>query len=348
MRLCSICDKKIEGTWCKNCHRRVKTYELPEGIRFNEQHDPKNDVGCTYHADEKQQETESETTFTTRTTYTGAGTSAGRTSTGTTTGKANGKKNVKIVAVIIIIYALITVFSVAGPIVAGIIGALSEEFDMFSQEEYKNEDLFTKDPEQIISEDETDRADYEAKIAAIEQLKPVEEVAGDGYVMRYYNPEDIATLGFACDEVHFDVTVPEFEEWLTENWVESYASEDEVSEYYNSYYEDEYYTWLYFSAFRDYYASDDFAVRIGYDTVTQQVHMIGFVATMDHDATSLYYKTLKEFDPETEWTQDLLAENIKEAVEAEEYTTFYTSDAVEIDAQVREGYYSVTFYPVYE
>lgn len=49
MKLCSVCDKKISGSWCKNCHRFVKTYQLPDGIYLNESHNPKNDENCTYH-----------------------------------------------------------------------------------------------------------------------------------------------------------------------------------------------------------------------------------------------------------------------------------------------------------
>lgn len=49
MKLCSVCDKKINGSWCKNCHRFVKTYYLADGIYLNESHNPKNDKDCTYH-----------------------------------------------------------------------------------------------------------------------------------------------------------------------------------------------------------------------------------------------------------------------------------------------------------
>lgn len=49
MKLCSVCDKKINGSWCKNCHRFVKTYNLADGIYLNESHNPANDRNCTYH-----------------------------------------------------------------------------------------------------------------------------------------------------------------------------------------------------------------------------------------------------------------------------------------------------------
>ena len=32
MRLCLVCDNMIEGKWCKNCHRFVKSYESNSSI----------------------------------------------------------------------------------------------------------------------------------------------------------------------------------------------------------------------------------------------------------------------------------------------------------------------------
>ena len=86
MKLCSICDKKIEGTWCKNCHRFVKTYEISEGIHFNESHDPNNDANCTYHTGGTSQRRTTAGTTATRQTYTQT-TTQSRSTTGAETGK---------------------------------------------------------------------------------------------------------------------------------------------------------------------------------------------------------------------------------------------------------------------
>ncbi len=353
MKLCSICDKKIEGTWCKTCHRFVKTYDLPEGIHFNESHDPKNDANCTYHVNTKKT---GSTTYTTASRGTGTTvarpnytqTSAGARTTAQNNASDKKKKSKgKIVVILIVLYVAFNFIGAFIPTITNCVGALSEEFSKGGREEAGKDDSSNKGKTE--SED-FEEFTYDEKIDAIEELKPLEESAQDGYVFRYYDPRDIAELGFACDEAHFDIIVPEFEEWLNENWLDEYEIEEDISEYYNYYYEDEEYTWLYFSMFRDYYAGDDFAVRVGYDTATRQLHMFGFVATEDVDASSLYISALRKFDPETDWTQRFFQQKIDEVVEngGEQYETIYSSDALTVDVQVRDGYYSVTFYPVFE
>ena len=343
MKLCTICDKKIDGTWCKTCHRFVRTYDLPEGIHLNESHDPKNDANCTYHTDVKPQRSSSTTT---RQTYTQ--TSAGtRTSTQNTASGKKKKSKGKVVVILIVLYVAINFIGAFIPTITNCVSAISEEFKEGFHEEYEPGDALDKTPEEVTPGLELS---YEEKLDAMDALKPLEEYAEDDYVFRYYDPRDIAELGFACDEAHFDMTVPEFEEWLNDNWLDEYEIEEDISEYYNYYYEDEIYTWLYFSLFRDYYAEDDFAVRVGYDTATRQLHMFGFVATEDVDASSLYISALRKFDPETDWTQRFFQQKIDEVIEqgGEQYETIYSSDALTVDVQVRDGYYSVTFYPAFE
>ncbi len=350
MRLCTICDKKIEGTWCKNCHRFVKTYDLPEGIHLNEAHDPKNDANCTYHVNTKKTGNTTYTTTsrgtgttTTRQTYTQ--TSTQTTARNTASGQKKKSKG-KVIVILIILYVVINFLLAFIPTITNCVGAISEEFKEGFHEEYEPDDPFEKTPEEVKPGD----LSYEEKLDAMDDLKPLDEYAEEDYVFRYYDPRDIAELGFACDEAHFDVTVPEFEEWLNDNWLDEYEIEEDISEYYNYYYEDDEYAWLYFSMFRDYYAGDDFAVRVGYDTVTRQLHMFGFVATEDVDASSLYISALRKFDPETDWTQRFFQQKIDEVVEkgGEQYETIYSSDALTVDVQVRDGCYSVTFYPAFE
>lgn len=355
MKLCSICDKKIEGTWCKNCHRFVKTYDLPEGIHFNESHNPANDANCTYHVDVRKSgnttqstvnrgtgTTSSRQTYTQTTTRTQNSTGTGSTASGKSTGK---KKKGKLVVILIVLYILFNIIGGLIPVITNCVGALSDELKESIREDFDVDDPFAETPEQVDAE-------YEEKLAAIEKLTPTDEFAEDDFVFYYYDPRDIVPLGFECDESHFDVTVPEFDEWLADAWVDDYEVEDDISEYYNYYYEDGVETWLSFSLYRDYYADDELAVRVDYDTATQKLHMFGFVAAEGVDATALYYEALKEFDPDTDWTQKFFKQKLNEAFEAEgeeyETVTVYSSDALIIGAQVRDGYNSVTFYSVYE
>lgn len=351
MKLCSICDKKIEGTWCKTCHRFVKVYNLPEGIHLNESHDPGNDADCTYHVDVKKNGNSTYTTATrgtgttaTRQTYTQTAT---RTQSTTGTGSAgNGKKKGgkgKLAVILIVLYLVFNIIAALVPTITNCVGALSDEFKENFREDEQADHPFNETPPQ-------EDVEYEEKLAAIEKLVPVETQEEADYEYRYYDPRDIVTLGFACDEAHFDVTVPEFDEWLEENWTDEYELEEGISEYTNFYYEDETGTWLYFGLFRDYYVTGEVSVRVDYDTATQKLHRFGFAALDNEDITALCYAALKKFDPETDWTQSFFKRNMKDALDRELYetVTFYASDELQIEAQINEGYYSVIFCPTYE
>lgn len=319
MRLCLICDKKIDGSWCRNCHRFVKSYELSNRVYFNERHNPENDEGCTYHTDTATNKTES-----------------------------GGKKKGRLALLIIVLYVAFSFFGVVIPIIIKAMDSFSEGF----REIYETEAPTSESPVQMIPEYEKELdLSYAERMAVMETLLPVTEEAEEGYVFRYYRPETITGLGFSCDELHFDRTLREFEKWLEAHWTGDYETDEKFSEYYNYFYEDEEYTWLYFASFRDYYSSDDFAVRAGYDTATGRLHMIGFVALTEQDISPLYYALLTELDPKTTWTEadfsEALETALKEALKGEEYATFYTSDVLEIDVQLKDGCYSVTFYPAY-
>ncbi len=355
MKLCSICDKKIEGTWCKNCHRFVKVYDLSDDIHFNTSHDLANDANCTYHGTGNSQgrtasrttaphSSNSSSTTSTRQTYTrtvsGTQTSAGTAGTGAGQ-KKKGKG--KLVVILIILYVIFNLVGALIPTITNCVGALSEEFADRRQEEKQVDTPFSETPDQVDPE-------YEEKLAAMEKLVPVETEEEAEYECRYYDPRDIVTLGFACDEAHFDVTVPEFDEWLEEHWTDEYELEEGISEYTNFYYKDEETTRLYFALYREYYVIGEVSVMVDYDTATQKLHRVGFAALDKEEVITLSYEALKEYDPETDWTQSFFKRNLKEALNGElnESVTFYASDVLCIEAQVNDGYYSVTFYPAYE
>jgi hypothetical protein len=49
MKLCPICDAKINGSWCGQCHRFVTPVEYRGNIRLNESHERLHDEDCEYH-----------------------------------------------------------------------------------------------------------------------------------------------------------------------------------------------------------------------------------------------------------------------------------------------------------
>ena len=127
MKLCTICDKKIEGTWCKNCRRFVKTYEISGGIYLNERHDPLNDKGCTYHTDPRTESTKrvvrERTSVNTgpQRTYTSSTT----TSTSGTNRSAAQKKGKKIAIIIVVIYILVNCLGLIGPAIVRVVENVS-------------------------------------------------------------------------------------------------------------------------------------------------------------------------------------------------------------------------------
>ncbi|MBQ8798516.1 MAG: hypothetical protein IJZ55_03000 [Lachnospiraceae bacterium] len=353
MKLCVICDKKIEGKWCKNCKRFVKSYELSNGIYLNESHDPLNDSECTYHDFPKQTTTtyekRSETARSMMSTVTSNRT--GKSATGKRTGK-------KIAAVIGVFYAVVVVIGIIGTVASEKTNEFEEEIQAeFSEYPYDENWVWTEQ-DVISSELEQLLLSTKEKLEALEQVNPVEVVEEEEYEIRYYEPKELMALGVPCTETHFAKTLSQFDRWLKENWTEQLMVEEDVSPYYNYYYEDSEYVWLTFSSFRDYYSDDEFAVRANYDTATGQLHMVGFVSTLENDSLDLCYLALKEFDSETDLTEEEFRAEVEEVQEtfranaendpeAVEYVTIYLSEKLEADCEVKDGMYSITFYPAY-
>lgn len=387
MKLCSVCDKKINGSWCKNCHRFVKTYHLADGIYLNESHNPANDKDCTYHAHTVQnaqpavrntQQTSQSTQPAARSTQSAsrntqqtsrntqsarntqqparnAQTYGGSSGNGHTAGSAGGQKGAQakqkrtglIVAVIIILYVVVVAASTVIPLIVDNVG------EMFTDSRYEEEKPDAPDEPDLPDDDplaEAKRQLEEIKqIQAIKKLEPVETEEEDDYICFYYNPEEIQKLGFACNmKEHFDWTLAEFEAWLRQNMNEEFEMSEVMAPYYNYYYESEDYWGTSFSSYRDYVVSDYFGVRVEYDTAMEKLHAVGFVSLTDRNYPALYFALLKKLDPETEWTQKTFSERLAEAELSEESMSFYSSDVLTIYSQVQDGVLSLVFYPEYQ
>lgn len=338
MRLCSICDKKIEGTWCKTCHRFVKTYELPSGIYLNERHDPVNDKNCTYHTDSPKASAQDHTSSGTQRAYTST-TSASASGTKETATKKKGKKTALLV---VIGYILVNCIGIIGPAVGKVFDNMSERV----QEEVSI-DRFYEEETEISTEDEQALLDQAYRDIMLQGLTPAYQAEEELYEIRYYKPEEIRGIGYPCDSAHFDMSFKEFEMWLHANWTDSFEYADDISMYSNYCYITDEFSWVQFSCYRDYYASDDFAVRVEYDTTTEQLHATGFVAKDGCMDMELCYAMLKELDPKTEWTKEMLTEALKEAIVVGEAATLYLSESVELWFDINEEAYSIGYYPGY-
>lgn len=51
MKICPICDSKVDGIWCRQCHHFIKPVDINTTMHLNESHDPAHDADCEYHND---------------------------------------------------------------------------------------------------------------------------------------------------------------------------------------------------------------------------------------------------------------------------------------------------------
>ena len=323
MNLCSVCDKEIQGSWCKNCRRFVKTYTLPDDIYLNKSHDPHHDDDCTYHTPQtaaKNVQTHSSGSSTaaaqakpqtnaqvnTRTntqakTYTNTQTgtrtntqtktytntqaaSRTNTQTGTQTRKKNARRN-RILFVIIIFYVIFMLTRIILPFV--IDAGLSSELKSFF------EDTFQKKKETH------------------------------------------------CDNLHMDWELSEFEDWLFElpRVVFEVAEESEPPYEYSEGSEE------YYGTYREYHGTGNFWVEVDYDTKTEELHEILLICDFTEKHMDLCYEFLKKLDPKTKWSKEKLSEEIEDNMVLDKYITIYTSDTLVIGVQEGEYDLFIDFFP---
>lgn len=349
MKLCSICDKKIEGTWCKNCKRFVKTYDVSDGIHLNESHNPKNDANCTYHTTTRMSTGSTHRTVTTQTSGTARSTNS------TTAGTRKKSKAGKIVAIIICIYVIFGVLGTLGPVIVGVIA--ENIFETSREDEVEiSEDWFYSEAD----EDFYGSNMFSASFVMLQALEPVgEETVEDGgytYEYTYYDPEDIKSWSVRCSGDHFDMVTSEFEQLLgkefgaSENWE---FGEETYSEY-NYLCKSGEYMWSYFETDVSYYVNDALLINIDCDTATKDIHVIFFGAdteVMEEEGYMEFYnKVLEELDPEYNGTTEELENEVARVTEnSEGYEQLALSDNVYIYAGRDDyGRTILAYYPVYE
>ncbi len=348
MKLCTICDKKIEGTWCKNCRKFVKTYEISSGIYLNERHDPMNDKGCTYHTDSH---TDSTKNVVRERTSTSTGNQRAYTSTTTTTStsasgtnrSATKKKGKKTALIIIIGYILVNSLGVIGPAVVKVIDRFSEGY----QEEVIEDDFY-EDETELSEEELAELFDKELRNAALLELTPEYHAEEEDYEVLYFSPEDIEEIGYSCDNRHFDMSLEEFESWLLANSTDGFQYSDDISKYGNYYYISSDYSQVSFNCYRDYYSSSEYQIRADYDTATKLLHVVRFATAEDTLDLDLCLSLVKAFEPDAEWTKEQFVKVVEDARAVGDYTTLYYSEEVHVAFEMNEEGYALVYYPVYK
>ncbi len=311
MKYCSVCDREIRGSWCKHCHRFVKSYESGASL---------------YGSDESRSMEDGERSFRPMGT------------------KENTTKKRKKSAVFGI--SLSALLACTVPYLTDISDGVMIVFDKLKAEEEANRRYF--EDEILISEEEREFYGNRMKRnTEILKLTPAESVIERENRVFYFKPEDIKRMGYACDGLHFELKFAEFEQWLDLNWTEDYEVEEDSSVYSNLRSiegETERYR---FATYRNYRSTGEFSVRIEYDTATEQLHEVYFKTKEAPMDTLLCHELIKKFDSLTRLKEETFAESLKDALDGgEEYASLYVSERVSVSFVKSDVGYCVVFCPV--
>ena len=313
MRLCSVCDHEIKGKWCKNCHRFVKSYESNSSIYGHEGREQNVTAAVSESAKARTE-------------------AMGNSATGGT------KRVAKKAAVCGI--GLSVALTCALPMMPDIIGLFQA-----SAERAEANKEFLEGIE--FSEEELKfYGDRMTRNAVMPGIEPAERILDKDSDVRYYNPEDIKEMGYPCDEKHFELRLPEFEQWLTEQWTEEYEMVEDSSVYSNLCSVSGENVRYRFATYRDYGNGSELSIRVEFDTATEQLHSVYIEVEGGSADIGLYCGLLKKIYPKTIWTELEFTKALIEAVEnEEEYVEFYNSKYARIAYLKKDGGYSLGYTP---
>ncbi|MGN0513245.1 MAG: hypothetical protein ACI4GD_03115 [Lachnospiraceae bacterium] len=303
MKICPICDNKIQGTWCPRCFRFVTPWELKNDIYINESHHPSHDFGCEYHNPKSQDDRQEylkqgyermvyggvNATTSPQQKANASNNTGNRNNTANrnNTGAKEKKKGAKAAVIIVIIYIAFFLLSLFAELIPEIIDNLKNDGDNADFTEIIKQ--FTDDDDEYVPEDYSVGADHSEKDVLFDYMSSIEPVISDtigenGYA-NYYDPDDLTELPYVnCDEDHFEMdfnSVSSRLNGIVEDWIE-YSDA-----YMNYVYTGKNYTNIYLST--DYNASignTNLCVRA--DTATGMIHDIDLI-TITVDDT--YYET---------------------------------------------------------
>ena len=280
MKICPICDKRIEGTWCKNCHRLVTPWVIKDDIYINERH-PAKENSCDYHnphygevsgnstssgrssgsslrtvsasnagqrsaGTQNNRTTQKNTSSQTTQRYTSSQPSQRYQSGGNSNSSQKGNKKPKAGLIIVLVYfAILIIGSVAnsmGEIIDEVRDALSE-YNFNVTPEYEEETKGSH--ETTFWKDIEFTEDTNPEHAFLNDIEPqYAEVDEYGWGYQYYDPDDIRSAGCECDGSHLDITMSELRTMAYDSFGSSKVDFVKNSDYTYNY--------------REYYLSDDY------------------------------------------------------------------------------------------
>lgn len=296
MKICPICEQKIEGRFCTHCFRFVTPWNVGDHTYINKSHDAGRDKDCDYHNPKTQysrQEymqpgyekriyggggsgnTKKQTQPVRQNRPAQAARQTQKSSSGVNTpGSAKPSRVALIIVIAILVFGVIPV----------VISFLDDNYhDIWSRDD-TNLPAYSTEP--AASEPETpsdDSRSIKGYLSAISYVDKEESYLGTYY---YYNPDDITGLTeYHCDNGHFDLTVDEFYDRFVQYYGEEPLTIEEVSDEDNNYLLDS-------TAGEDYilleteydWEYETFDVEVYADTASGELHGYSFIADEADDA----------------------------------------------------------------
>lgn len=297
MKICPICEKKIEGRFCTHCFRFVTPWDVSDHTYINKSHDAGRDKDCDYHNPKTQYSRQEymQPGYEKRI-YggTGAGSTKKQTQpvrqnrpaqaarqTNKSVSGVNTKESAKPSRIALIIMIVFLIFVVAPVIFV----AIDDSRNSWKNRQPQPEPQSAYSPD-VTAEAQTavdDSRSIKGYLSAISYVKKEESYLGTYY---YYNPEDIAGLTeYHCDNDHFELTVDDFYDRFVQFYGEAPFLTKEVSLEDNNYRLDSTvgedvilleteYAWEY----------GTFDVEVYADTASGELHGYSFTADEADDA----------------------------------------------------------------
>lgn len=312
MKICPICEKKIEGRFCTHCFRFVTPWTVSDNTYINKGHDSRRDKECDYHNPKTQYSRQEymKPGYEKRV-YGGTGTQTAQNRKQTKPAAKNGKNasdgktsdaGKQLKAGLFICIFLLVIGAIAAFVEMGYI-KLSD----FSRTTEPIPEAYSVDADATEPESSFDDSrSIKGYLQAISFVDKKESYLGDYY---YYDPDDIVGLTeYHCDSGHFDLLADELYDRFVSFYGEEPLETDMVRKSENNYMLDAVagadtilleteYQWTF----------DTFDMEVLADTASDEVHGYSFTAANADDVfyDMIYRWCSEEFPGQFHSVEDL-------------------------------------------
>lgn len=355
MKICPICEGKIEGKWCKSCFRFVTPWEITNGTHINESHSSTYDKNCDYHNPKIKYDKQEYMSpgYENKIYGSGKQTIKSRPQTQNRPQQPNrqirkkdGAKTVRVIITVYVILMLLAFLFSFVPILLEEIGgfeAIQEYVGEWFESEDEEVEVTTKEEYDWYIESEEENHDF---LLTIEPIYTEKTEYGDVYT--YYDEADIQGLEYGCDDAHMDINIDDFMDMMSKVFVDydismgGYAGQDLNYKVTTE-------TGFEFVHFDTIYNAEceAFSIDISADTATGDIHFYEFVSyNADEEFCEAVYLWFEEYLPDVFASEDDMREYIKKLGEDSGYEVIESGD-YEISCFVMDEYVSIEVFPLY-